>query len=82
LERLTITMADTTRDAVRKVSRRHRKSVSSTVAELVTQQIAKPRAVSQFAALIGAIDDPRLPNGIDMEDALKELWADDNRRSG
>lgn len=75
MERLTITIADETREAVRKFSRRQRRSVSSTVSELVTEQVEKGRKVSPFAALIGAIDDPRLPHAIDMEETLKEIWA-------
>jgi metal-responsive CopG/Arc/MetJ family transcriptional regulator len=76
MKRVTITMPEETCRAVEHAARREGKSFSATAAELIEKQLAEQRKASPFAALIGQISDPNLPDAIDMEEALKEIWAD------
>lgn len=75
-------MPEDTRRKVERAAKRKGKSFSATATELIEKQLATEPKVSPFEALIGAISDPNLPNGADMEEALKEIVANAARDRG
>lgn len=76
MKRTTITLPEETVKAVERAARKRRKSVSATIRELIENQLEAEQAVSPFEAMIGIVSDPNLPHGADIEEALKESWAD------
>lgn len=76
MKRVTITMPEDTCRKVERAARRQGKSFSATATELIERQLAEERKVSPFEALIGVVSDPRLPQGADIDTAIKESWAD------
>ncbi len=76
MTRVTITMPEDTRRAVEQAARRSGKSFSATAVEIIEKHLAEEPKVSPFEKLIGGWSDPNFPSAADMDDALKETWAD------
>lgn len=76
MRRTTITWPEEMARAVERTARRRKTSVSAMVRELVGKQLSEERKTSPFAAMVGVINDPKVPNAVDMDAELAKTWAD------
>ena len=80
MTRTTITWPQETAEAVARVAKRRRQSLSATVRELVEKQLAEERKSSPFEGIIG-IASKKLPySARDADAELAKTWADSIRR--
>lgn len=76
MTRVTITMPEDTRRRVERAAQQEGKSFSAKATELIEETLAAKSEVSPFEKLIGAWSDPNFPPAAEMEEVLKEHWAD------